>query len=173
MTAQAHTFMFADISGYSLLTELEGDEVAAELAISFVGTASTLATTHSAEVVKCLGDGVMVHACDAAEMVRLGLDLLATWIEDRRLPPVHIGLHTGPAIPRAHDWWGATVNIAARVGAAAGPGQLLVTDATRAAAGELQGTELRALGDLRAKNIASPISVYSASRIGAPVPAAA
>ena len=173
MTTQAHTFMFADISGYSLLTELEGDEVAADLAIGFAATASSLAETHRAEVVKCLGDGVMLHAGNAAAMLRLGLDLLATWTGDRRLPPIHIGLHTGPAIGRAHDWWGATVNIAARVGAAAGPGQILVTDATRAAAGELQGTQLRPLGALRAKNIASPISVYSASRVGAAVWAAA
>jgi adenylate cyclase len=171
MTLQSHTFMFADISGYSLLVELEGDEAAADVALGFLATASSLAPRHRAEVVKCLGDGVMIHACDASESLRLGLDLLATWAEDPLSPPIHIGLHTGPAIERAHDWWGATVNIAARVGAAAGPGQLLVTHATRIAAGDLPATRLRALGCLRAKNLTSPISVYSASRVGAIVPA--
>jgi adenylate cyclase len=81
--------------------------------------------------------------------------------------PIHIGLHTGPAIERAHDWWGGTVNIAARVAAAAGPGQLLLTHATRVAAGDPPSTRLRALGALRAKNIISPVTVYSASYVGA------
>ena len=167
MTDEAHTFMFADISGYSRLTELDGDEAAAEIALSFLAKASSLAPGHQAEVIKCLGDGVMVHACDAGETVGLALELLSDWAEDPSLPPIHIGLHTGPALERAHDWWGGTVNIAARVAAAADAGQLLLTDATRVAAGELHETRLRALGRLRFKNIPSPVEVYEASRAGA------
>ena len=45
MTDEAHTFMFADISGYSRLTELDGDEAAAEIALSFLAKASSLART--------------------------------------------------------------------------------------------------------------------------------
>jgi adenylate cyclase len=167
MTGEAHTFMFADICGYSRLAELEGDEAAAEVALTFLAKASSLAPSHQAEVIKCLGDGVMVHARDAGETVGLALDLLSEWAQDPSLPPIHIGLHTGPAVERAQDWWGATVNLAARVAAAAGAGQLLLTDATRMAAGELQATRLRALGGLRFKNIPSPVEVYEASRAGA------
>jgi adenylate cyclase len=167
MTIQMHTFMFADISGYSLLSELEGDEAAADVALGFVATASSLAARHRAEVVKCLGDGVMIHSADAAESLRLGLDLVAAWAMDPQSPPIHIGIHTGPAIERAHDWWGATVNVASRVAAAAGPGQILVTHAAKLAAGDVPATRLRSLGWLRAKNITSPISVYSASSVSA------
>jgi adenylate cyclase len=167
MTDEAHTFMFADISGYSRLTELDGDEAAAEIALSFLAKASSLAPSHQAEVIKCLGDGVMVHARDAGQTVGLALELLSEWGEDPSLPPIHIGLHTGPALERADDWWGGTVNIAARVAAAADAGQLLLTDATRVAAGVLQETRLRALGRLRFKNIPSPVEVYEASRAGA------
>jgi adenylate cyclase len=165
MTSEAHTFMFADISGYSLLTELDGDEAAAEIALRFVDRAMDLAPGYAAEVVKCLGDGVMVHSSDAAETIRLGLDLLADCAADPSLPLLHIGLHTGPAVERAGDWWGATVNIAARVACAAQAGQLLVTKATRLAAGELRSTRLTSVGRLRLKNINSPITVYEASRL--------
>ena len=165
--AQVSTFLFADISGYSLLAELEGDEAAADIALALVAKASSLASRHRAEVVKCIGDGVMVHSFDAAECVRLGVDLRAAWAEDLLSPPIHVGVHTGPAIERAHDWWGATVNVAARVATAAGPGQLLVTHATRLAAGDLPEIALRWLGWWRAKNITSPISVYSASLVSA------
>jgi class 3 adenylate cyclase len=134
---EPHTFLFADIAGYSLLTELDGDEAAADLAMRFVSEASSIACDHGAEVVKALGDAVMVHADDADRAVRLALDLLTKLGRDQLMLPIHAGLHTGPAVGRMGDWWGATVNIAARLAAAAGPGQVLLTEATRAAAGEM------------------------------------
>jgi adenylate cyclase len=76
-------------------------------------------------------------------------------------------LHTGPAVGRGGDWWGGTVNIAARVAAAAGPGQILLTEATRRAAGQTDSIRLRELGPLRLKNITLPVQVYAASAVPA------
>jgi adenylate cyclase len=162
---ELHTFLFADIAGYSLLTELDGDEAAADLAMRFVSDASSIARDHGAEVVKGLGDAVMVHADNADRAVRLALDLLTELGRDQLMLPIHAGLHTGPAVGRLGDWWGATVNIAARVAAAAGPGQILLTEATRAAAGEMDSIRLRELGPLRLKNITLPVKIYAASRV--------
>ena len=158
-----HTFLFADIAGYSLLTELHGDEAAADLAMRFVSSASAVAYDHGAEVVKGLGDAVMVHADDAGRAVRLAVDLLTEVGQDDEMPPLHAGLHTGPAVGRGGDWWGASVNIAARVAAAAGPGQILLTEATRLSAGQPESIRLRELGPLRLKNITLPVQVYAAS----------
>src|ERR671927_214614 len=60
------------------------------------------------------------------------------------------------------DWWGTTVNVAARVAAAAEAGQLLITEATKAAAGSLCPARLHGLGELHLKNISCPVRVYSA-----------
>lgn len=160
--------MFADICGYSLLTELDGDEAAADVAIHFLAEASSLAHEHGAEVVKGIGDAVMVYAEDAAGSIRMGLDLLARFGEDPALPPIHVGVHTGPALKRAGDWWGATVNVAARVAGAAEAGQLLVTEATRLAAGNMCSARLHGLGPRRFKNIPLPVHVYLASCAPAP-----
>lgn len=160
-----HTFLFADIAGYSLVADESGDEAAAELALYFLSRASTLAAVRGGEVIKSLGDAVMVHIEDAAESIQLGLDLVSEFGQDAALPPLHAGLHTGPAVSRADDWWGATVNIAARVAAAATAGQLLVTDATRREAGRIDSMRWRCLEPLRLKNIRSPVPVYTASRI--------
>jgi adenylate cyclase len=164
MVVETHTFMFADISGYSLLAELEGDEAAADIALAFVDRATALAGDHQAEVIKSLGDAVMVHARDAAAAVDLALDLQAECDADPTLPPIHIGLHTGPAFRRANDWWGCTVNVAARVAAIATAGQVLLTNATKLAVGEPHSTELLGLGPLSLKNIPAPIEVFAASR---------
>jgi adenylate cyclase len=167
MVVETHTFMFADISGYSLLAELDGDEAAADVALAFADRASALAADHGAEVIKSLGDAVMVHARDAGAMVDLALDLLAECEADPALPPIHIGLHTGPAFRRANDWWGCTVNVAARVAAAATAGQLLLTNATKLSAGGMDSTRLLGLGSLSLKNIPAPVEVFAASRVEA------
>ena len=103
------------------------------------------------------------HSEDAAASIQLGLDLPAEFGEDHALPPIHVGVHTGPALRRAGDWWGATVNVAARVAEAAEAGQLLVTEATRVAAGHTSSAELRVLEPRRFKNIPLPVPVYAAS----------
>lgn len=159
--AHAHTFLFADISGYSRLTEQHGDEAAAELAISFATAVERLASAHGAEVVKSSGDAVMVHGELAAEVVRLGLALVTEPFWGSGRPPIHAGVHTGPAINRAGDWWGAAVNVASRVADAACAGQLLITEASRMAAGRRLSIRLQSLGPLRFKNITNPVRVYA------------
>lgn len=154
-----HNFLFADISEYSRLSELGGDEVAADLAIRFACLAGKIAGEHGAHVVKQVGDAVMLRADSATELIALGLRLHR---DLGSLPPIHVGIHSGPAVARSGDWWGCTVNIAARIAAAAAAGQLLVTDATRRAAGNRCPASLRGLGTMQLKNISTPVQVYEA-----------
>ena len=65
-----HTFLFADIAGYSLVADQDGDEAAADLALYFLSRASSIANDYGAEVIKSLGDAVMIHARDAAASIR-------------------------------------------------------------------------------------------------------
>jgi class 3 adenylate cyclase len=168
---ELHTFLFADIAGYSLVADQDGDEAAAELALYFLSRASSMARAQGAELIKSLGDAVMIHTRHASHSIRLALDLVTEFGQDPALPPIHAGLHTGTALRRADDWWGTTVNIAARVAAAASAGQLLVTEAARLHAGHMAATRWHGLEPLRLKNIRFPIQVYAASRIPERVPA--
>ena len=63
---ELHTFLFADISGYSRLTEERGDDAAAEVAIGFAREVARMAAEHGAELVKNVGDAVIVHTTCAA-----------------------------------------------------------------------------------------------------------
>jgi adenylate cyclase len=157
---ETHTFLFADISGYSRLTEQHGDEAAAELALSFAAAVERLAALHGAEVVKTSGDAVMVRGDAAAKVVQLGIALVTEPFWGIGRPPVHAGIHTGPAVHRANDWWGGAVNVASRVADAAGAGQVLITEASRMAAGR-RVPSLRSVGPLKLKNIANPVRVYT------------
>jgi adenylate cyclase len=154
MEVQLHTFLLADLTGFSSLAERDGDDAAADLAISFADEVAQLAPEHGAEFVKSIGDAVLVHCVNPESAIELGLALPP-------VPLVHAGIHTGPALNRAGDWWGTTVNVTARVAAAAKAGQLLVTEAATRAAGELGRAVLHEVGALRLKNICSPVRVYT------------
>jgi adenylate cyclase len=58
------------------------------------------------------------------------------------------------------------VNLAARVSAAAGGGEVLLTEATKAAAGEVAGVGLRERGRWSFRNVGAPVPVYAAIRQG-------
>ncbi|MDF2744776.1 MAG: hypothetical protein K0S88_6154 [Actinomycetia bacterium] len=74
---------------------------------------------------------------------------------------------TGPAVERAGDWFGATVNLAARLSAAAAGGETLLTATTKAAAGQVKDVELRARGRWAFRNVGGLVEVYTAVRQGA------
>jgi adenylate cyclase len=165
-----HTFIFTDLVGFTVLTAEHGDDRAAEVALDFYARVRRLLPGHRAEEVKTLGDGLMLRCGDPALAIRLGLRIVGDLAEDAEVPPVRVGMHTGPAVERHGDWYGATVNVAARLCAAAGGGEVLVSDATREAAGRLEKVKL---GEERLhwlKNVTEPVSArlaYERSCMGA------
>jgi class 3 adenylate cyclase len=64
------------------------------------------------------------------------------------LPPAHVGIHAGPIVVQDGDYFGRTVNLAARIAGHAEAGQVLVTDEVIAAA-ESDGVRFEALGPVR------------------------
>ena len=161
------TFVFADLSGFTALTEAHGDEQAADLVGGFCGAVRQLLADHQAQEVKTIGDAVMLRSADAAAAIRLGLCIVHDVGAQHGFPLVRGGLPTGPAVARAGVWFGARVNLAARVSAAAAGGEALLTAATRDAAGQLEGMELRERGRWTFRNVTEPVPVYAAVRQGA------
>jgi adenylate cyclase len=154
-----HTFLFADLVGFTALSIEHGDEEAANIATRFQREVRDLSSRHGATVVKSLGDGAMVRAHDAGDAVRMGLEL-ANGLDG--LPPVRVGVNTGPAVERDGDYFGSAVNLAARLSQAARGGEVLLTDATRAAA-RRRGTRLEQRGARTFRNAREPVVVYAAS----------
>jgi class 3 adenylate cyclase/YHS domain-containing protein len=71
---------------------------------------------------------------------------------------VRVGMHTGTAVTRGDDWFGAAVNLAARVADVAGPGEVICTEATRACVGP--AVPLRERGSTAFKNVSEPVILY-------------
>lgn len=156
------TFMFADLAGFTAVTEAHGDDPAADLAEDFCQLVRGLLPTYDAQEIKLIGDAIMLRVPDAGDAVDLGLQIVCEIGLRHGSPAVRVGMHTGPAVQRSGDWYGATVNVAARVAGLAGGGEVLLTATTRDKAGSLAGVEFTARGSQRFKNVGEPIAIHAA-----------
>ena len=160
--ANTHTFLFADLAGFTALTEAHGDEQAADLAYEFSRAAAELLPRHGAEQIKTIGDALMLRVDKPADAVKLGLALTHDLLAECGYPTIRVGMHHGPAVHRAGDWFGATVNLAARVSGLAHGGEVLLTDITRETAGDIESVRYEAHGVHQLRNITEPVKVFSA-----------
>jgi adenylate cyclase len=155
---------FADLSGYTRLTEEAGDEEAAHVSLTLAQLVNEVAADHRGDVVKMLGDGVHFHFRDPASAVRASLDIVES-VAPRGLPPAHVGVNAGPMIYDEGDYFGRTVNIAARIASQANANQVFLgEDLVRNVAPE--GFRVQRVGEFDLKGIAEPITLYEAVRDG-------
>jgi adenylate cyclase len=154
------TFVFADLVGYTSLTEQVGDDAAANLAREFRRTMCLVSREHGAHQIKSMGDGVMIVAKDPAAAVELAARSVEEIGTRPDLLPVRVGVHTGPAARRGCDWYGSSVNLAARLSAAAQPNEALISAATRAAAEGALGDRLSTRHELSLRGVGRPVSVW-------------
>ena len=79
------------------------------------------------------------------------------------LPPAHVGIHAGPVVFQDGDYFGRTVNLAARIGEQAAPGQVLVTQeiVDRVAS---DGIAFEPIGAVELKGVSAPVFLHAVSR---------
>jgi adenylate cyclase len=155
---------FLDITGYTRLTEERGDEAAAHLAARLAQLVQRTAQRHGGKPVKWLGDGVMFYFREPAQGVVAALEMLVG-VTDAGLPPAHVGLHAGPVVFQEGDYFGRTVNIAARIADYARPGEVLVSqEVVEASAGA--GVTFREIGPVELKGVAGVLRLHAAQGAG-------
>jgi adenylate cyclase len=153
---------FLDISGYTRLTEERGDEAAADLAARLTGSVQQVSERHGGKIVKWLGDGVMFHFRKAGPAVLAALEMVEE-VSRSGLPPARVGVHAGPVVFQGGDYFGRTVNIAARIGEYARPGEVLVSQDVVDVAG-LDDVDFTAIGPVELKGVSEPLPLHSACR---------
>lgn len=152
MVFQFHTFLFADLVGFTEFTARHGDDRGADLAVAFHEQIRGLAAELGCDVVKSIGDAVMVRSENGDAAIELARQILGL-ADKEGFPLARVGLDTGPAVERNGDWFGSTVNTASRVTSAASAGELLMTERTRHAAAGIGGIELAERGQRTLKGL--------------------
>jgi adenylate cyclase len=156
--------VFADLSGYTRLTEESGDEEAARVSLKLAELVNEIASRHRGAVVKMLGDGVHFHFRDPHDAVMASLEIVDT-VHPAGLPPAHVGVNAGPMIYDEGDYFGRTVNIAARIASQAGPDQVFVGENVLHHITP-SGFHLLEVSVFELKGIARPVMLYEAIRDG-------
>lgn len=159
------TFLFTDIEGSSRLWEREPARMQVALA-RHDALARAAAVGQGGSIVKMTGDGMCAvfkdprGAIDATLVFLRGL-ALPTASDDCELK-ARCGIHVGAAQWRDNDYFGQTVNRAARIMGAAHGGQVLLSQAVvDLVRGRLpEALSLRDLGSVRLRDLANPERLY-------------
>ena len=154
------TVVFVDLAGFTALTDAHGDEAAVDLVDAFEDTARTAVAGTGTELVKTIGDAVMLVAPSPDQALAAVGALFHALYETESFPEPRAGLHHGPVIARGADYFGATVNLAARVASRAGSGQALVTVTILDAAAAAE-VDVVALGPHQLRNILDPVDLWA------------
>ena len=147
---------FADLAGYTQLTEQQGDEEAASTVERFVADV-THTLPDEARIVKTIGDEVMLVSSDPAALAdwAVGFQALASGPQRPR-----IGIHAGEVLYRDGDYYGREVNLASRVAARAAAGEVLVTREIVDLAESHQ--EFERIGEVKLKGFSEATELYLA-----------
>jgi adenylate cyclase len=162
--APAHppAIAFLDISGYTRLTEELGDEASAAMPMRLATLVEDAASKHSGRTVKWIGDGVELYFRHPLNAVRCALELRDR-IAEAELPGTHVGINAGPVVYENGDFYGRTVNIAARIAAYAEEGQVLVSEEV-VSAGASDEVLFTRVGPVSFKGVSRHVVVYEAER---------
>ncbi len=151
---------FADLAGYTQLTEQQGDEEAASIVERFV-TNVTETLPEEARVIKTIGDEVMVVSNDPGALTdwAVGFQILTTG-----RPTPRIGIHAGEVLYRDGDYYGREVNLASRVAARAAAGEVLVTRSIVEASGKHLAFDY--IGEVKLKGFTEATKLFLAHSSG-------
>lgn len=172
------TVMFVDMCGFTSISENETPDLVVTLLNSYFDVIVQEIITHTGTVDKFMGDAVMAvfkgdfhldRALDAALAINEAIDVLPVVPTKTGFKPkVSIGINCGEMVSgnigsatlRRLDFTviGDTVNVAARLQATAGPGQILITEAGHEKIKD--SFTCNRVGEIRLKNKANPLTIY-------------
>jgi adenylate cyclase len=148
--------LFIDIKNFTAYVDTAGDR-AGVAAIEQFDRVVVEEMGESGQIVKALGDGFMLAYADSAEAVEAAHQMISRMPRELG-PALHGSVHEGLALHRDGDYFGRTVNLAARLLGLSGTGELL---ATRTVA---QSTEDRFVWEPRTtthiRGFRDPIEIY-------------
>ena len=150
---QGHVVGFADLVGFTALSQQANDEELARVVDQFERLAYDVVVAGGGRVVKMIGDEVMFMVDDPVAAAEIALGIADASRQTDGLTDVRVGLALGPVLEREGDVFGSTVNLASRATAIAYPGSVVVSPELRAVLTEQGEYDFRGLRPRTLKNI--------------------
>ena len=159
-------FLFSDLRGYTQFVETHGAAAAADVLVRYRALVRDLVSRHAGAEIKTEGDSFYVVFDAVSDAVQCGLAIVdkarEASIERPEAPiAVGIGIHAGETIETPDGYVGGPVNIAARLCALAGPGEVLVSDTVRALTHTVLSVSFVPHGKKSLKGVSDPVAVFA------------
>ncbi len=156
--------MFTDLVGSTQMTHERGDYGAQEIVRFHNAIVRTALAGHHGREVKHTGDGIMASFSSAANAVRAAMQIRGSLLEHNARPDAHpvrvrMGLNAGEVVQEEDDFFGTTVQLAARVCDKATEGEAFVTDNVRELS-KGQGIDFEDAGKFQMKGVPEPVTLY-------------
>ncbi len=166
--AAIRTFLIADVRGYTRFTAQHGDEAASRLATKFAEVATEGVEAWGGELVELRGDEALAVFDSVRQALRAAVELQSAFADETEGEPalplgVGIGLDVGEAVPVGDGYRGAALNLAARMCAIAGPGEVLASEGLVRLAGHVDGLQYTSLEPTTFKGYDEPIGAVRIS----------
>ncbi len=158
---------FADLVGFTALSQQIGPHELAEVVERFETLAYDTIGGLGGRVVKMIGDEVMFAVPHERPAAEIALRLAEGYAADDDLSDVRVALAAGPVLQREADLFGPVVNLAARVVGLAFPASVVCTAEVRDALIGDVDYEWRDIGNRRVKDIGR-VPLYVLRRAEAP-----
>jgi YVTN family beta-propeller protein len=170
-SAEIRTFLIADVRGYTVFTQLRGDEAAAKLAKKFAEVAREGVEGRGGRVIELRGDEALAVFGSPRQAIRAAVEMQDRFVEETISDPalplmVGIGLDAGEAVAVEGGYRGGALNLAARLCGQAGPGEILATQEVAHFARRVEGVRFQDRDDLVLKGLAQPVRVIRVSSEG-------
>jgi class 3 adenylate cyclase len=161
-TESTPAICFVDMTGFTRLTEEQGDEESARLATSLAALVNDVARIHGGRAIRWLGDGGLFYFEDADAAFAAALEMNER-APAAGLPPTHIGVQAGPVVFRDGDVYGRTVNIASRIADQAAAGEILTSLETVERVGDA-AVSFEAARTVELEGVADPVVLHRVLR---------
>jgi class 3 adenylate cyclase len=157
------TLLITDLSGYTALTETHGALHASAVVLRFQRLAEA-SLEPGVAIVNSIGDDVFCAGPDTLAVVRTALRLRDSVAREPEYPKVRTGVHRGLIVEREGKFFGAPINLTARIAAHANGGQILCTAPIADAVSAMTGIEPRPMGERRFRNVPYAVAVFELVR---------
>jgi class 3 adenylate cyclase len=176
LAVQRLTLVFTDLQGSTALYERVGDMKAFDLVTQHFGHLREVISRNGGALVKTIGDAVMASFVDPLDGLRAALEMVARIDQFNEqaggdLLALKVGLHSGACLAVTLndrlDYFGQTVNIAARIQGLADPGEIVFSDdvlATPGAANIVEGLEIESV-HVELRGVAGSVEVHRIRRL--------
>lgn len=159
METKPATTIIADISDSTPFYIEMGDDQAQKFIQIEIDRLRDVATSFGGTMVGQKGDDALCYFFDQDAAVRAALEMISR--PHGTLLSVHAGVHHGPIVFAENGIFGETVNLTARLAAAANPGEVCLSESVANSLSAELKQKLTPIGPLRLKGVSDPVKAYS------------